>query len=47
MKDVAYVAPAVEVLGDLHQSTLMPRGKDLGTPNDGDFLKGKSLTTVS
>jgi hypothetical protein len=42
-----YVAPSIEVLGSLSELTL--RFKEVGTPNDGDFLAkgGASLTTVS
>ena len=41
----SYEAPAIVVIGSLHDLTL--RNKDFGTPNDGDFFHGKSLTTVS
>ena len=40
-----YVAPSIKVLGSLSELTL--REKEFGTPNDGDFLYGRSLTTVS
>jgi hypothetical protein len=40
-----YVAPSIEVLGSLSELTL--REKEFGVPNDGDFMYGKSLTTVS
>jgi len=40
-----YVAPSIEVLGSLSELTL--REKEFGVPNDGDFLSGKSLATVS
>jgi hypothetical protein len=41
-----YVAPSIEVLGSLSELTL--REKEIGTPSDGDYLRGVgSLTTVS
>lgn len=40
-----YSPPTLTKIGSLHDLTL--RGKDFGTPNDGDFFHGKSLTTVS
>jgi hypothetical protein len=41
-----YVAPSIKVLGSLSELTL--REKEVGTPNDGDYLRGVgSLTTVS
>jgi hypothetical protein len=43
----SYTAPAVRVLGSLAELTL--REKEVGLPNDGDFLRKnhESLTTVS
>lgn len=42
-----YAAPAIEVLGSLSELTLS-REKEVGTPTDGDFLRGVGpLTTVS
>lgn len=47
--DKQYVAPSIKVLGSLSELTL--REKSLGTPNDGDFLRGphgkESLTEAS
>ncbi len=41
-----YVAPSIEVLGSLSELTL--REKEVGSPNDGDYLRGVGgLTTVS
>lgn len=43
-----YVAPSIEVLGSLSELTLTLREKEVGTPNDGDYLRGVGgLTTVS
>ena len=40
-----YSPPTITKIGSLHDLTL--RGKDFGAPNDGDFFRGKGLTTVS
>jgi hypothetical protein len=40
-----YTPPTVVKIGTVHDLTL--RGKDFGNPNDGDFFRGRSLTTVS
>jgi hypothetical protein len=42
-----YVAPSIKPLGSLSELTL--REKEVGTPNDGDYLRAGhgSLTTVS
>jgi hypothetical protein len=44
-----YVAPSIEVLGSLSELTLTgTREKEVGSPNDGDYLRGVGgLTTVS
>jgi hypothetical protein len=43
----AYEAPALKVIGTLQDNTLL-RGKSVGSPHDGDFIKGQGyLTTVS
>jgi hypothetical protein len=42
-----YGAPKIEKIGTLHDNTLL-RGKSVGSPHDGDFIKGQGyLTTVS
>jgi len=46
-KALAYEAPAMRVVGTLQDDTLL-RGKAVGSPHDGDFIKGQGyLTTVS
>jgi hypothetical protein len=43
----AYEAPTMKVVGTLQSDTLL-RGKSVGSPHDGDFIKGQGyLTTVS